>query len=90
LICSTVSPPPSPRSSVPTRRRSASTGWTLRRSIARDTYRKSEAHVIAHHRNRNMPAFDVYLAEADAVSRADEVIDNNDAHAPTVIRGESA
>jgi hypothetical protein len=37
-----------------------------------------------------MPAFDVYLAEADAVSRADEVIDNNDAHAPTVIRGESA
>lgn len=58
---------------------------SLARSRERDAGWKAEGLVIDHHANRNMPAFQLYFAEAQPIERADIVIDNRDPSAPEIV-----
>lgn len=60
-------------------------GLSLRRGIARDTELEGREGAERLHRDRYHPAMDVYVAEADPVSRADAVVDNTDFAAPRLL-----
>jgi uridine kinase len=58
---------------------------SLRRGIARDTHREGGVEAATRlRRDRYHAAELIYLAEADPLSRADLVIDNEDVAAPRV------
>ena len=58
----------------------------IARGIERDTEMEGLADAERHHRDRYHAAEQIYVDEADPVSKADVIIDNADFAMPTVIR----